>query len=173
MKNENAFNDLQDYRDYSPTPFDSKGLMGDDHGIADFKVLLGRNRDSDPLDESNFSVALDMLGGESESVQVHSFGHWACGWLEIILIYPRDKRAASIAGEIAESLSNYPILDEFDYSERELEAAEQIWRNCYSVEDRKEYIREHREQFEFRGLAEIKECLRGECFRGYASELIY
>ena len=38
-----------------------------------------RNRDSDLLSESNFTVALRELGGEGDKVEVHRMGHWACG----------------------------------------------------------------------------------------------
>lgn len=115
---------MQTFREFSPTPFDAKNLNGEKLGISDFLTLpCSRSRDSGVLQESNFHSAVEMLGGESETVQVHLFNHWACGWFEIILVDPRDEEKLKIANEIEESLEDYAILDESDYSEREHEAA--------------------------------------------------
>jgi len=102
------------YKDYSPTPFDVKGLCGKSAGISDFWLLYGQNRDSDELTAHNFKTALKELGGESEDVQVHLFKHWACGWLEVLLVRP-DTEAEKKAREIEERLENYPILDEHGF----------------------------------------------------------
>jgi hypothetical protein len=140
--------------------------------IAEWLVLpCGRNRDSDCGTESNFAVARKMLGGEGDNVQTHRFGHWACGWYELIVVRP-DTDQARIAGEIEESLDGYPILDENDWSEREQVAADETWKNCYRPAERLEYVREHREQFEFHSFADLLGCIRGTYFAGYASELI-
>jgi hypothetical protein len=111
---------LQTYREYQPTQFDRKGLGLPDQG--DWIVVpVGRNRDSDALGESNFRVAVQTLGGESETVEVHRFGHWACGWFEILIAHP-DRRADVEA--IAKRLDNYPILNEDDFSALEYERGE-------------------------------------------------
>lgn len=69
---------MQKYKDYSPTGFDSRGLNADLYDIGEWFVApIGRNRDSDLLAESNWDEAFRLLGGESEQVQVHRFGHWA------------------------------------------------------------------------------------------------
>src|SRR5579859_3077134 len=78
--------------------------------------VLGRTRDSDLVCESNFHVALKRLGGEGEHVAVERASHWACGWVETLLV---DEEKRTEAEAILESLSDYPILDETDYSERE------------------------------------------------------
>jgi hypothetical protein len=105
------------YSKFSPSTFDVRGL-----GLPDRQSWLvvpcGRNRDSEPFDESNFVTALKLLGGASETVEVHRFGHWANGWFEVILVQP-DGAAAAIALDIEERLDNYPILDEDDLSYRE------------------------------------------------------
>lgn len=83
----------------------------------------GRGRDSDHMAESNFEAALEMLGGEREGiVEVHRFGHWACGWFEHILVNPANKKAAKVLYEIYQALERYSLLDESDYSERQYEA---------------------------------------------------
>lgn len=141
---------MQTYKEYRPTGFDPKGLNGESNGISDFLVIpCGRNRDSRCLEESNFHAALAMLGGESEPVsdddngpvQIHRFGHWACGWFEIILVKPGTPQAA-MAEVIEAKLENYPVLDDDDYSSREFEAAEETWKNCYNVKERVEMLQE-------------------------------
>jgi len=111
---------LQTYAEYAPTPHDPRGAFLPEQG--DWLVLpAGRNRDSDLLSESNWAAALEQLGGEGEDVEVHRFGHWACGWLEIILVRPGTD-AADTAERIAARLADYPVLDEEDYSRREYES---------------------------------------------------
>ena len=111
------------YRDYKPTTFDRAGLALDDR--QDWIVVpCGRNRDSETLDESNFAAALATLGGESDTCEVHRFGHWACGWFEIIIVAP--ERAPEVKA-IAARLEDYPLLDEDDHSTREHEAINEAW----------------------------------------------
>ena len=161
---------MQRYKEFRPTGFDCKGLALDDKQEW-FVLPCGRNRDSDCLAESNFYSALKSLGGESDDVEVHRFGHWACGWFEIIIVRP-ESAAEKEARDIEAALADCPILDESDHSERELEAANETWQNCYSVSERIEYIREHRNQFEFRSFVDMLACARGKFFAGYASELL-
>jgi hypothetical protein len=120
--------ELQDYATkhaWNTQMDNSKGLdsranyAGD--GMGDLVVVVGRNRDSDILSESNFQCALDMLGGESKNVKVGRFGHWACGWFELVMVNPRSKKHLKIAYDIQKSLDNYPVLDESDYNDRQSE----------------------------------------------------
>lgn len=116
---------MQTYSEYAPTQWDTEGAFLSDQGRW-LVVPCGFNRDSGCLDESNFIQALDRLGGESETVELHRFGHWACGWFEIIIVNP-DSPQANAAHEIESSLENYPILDESDCSEREYTRAGDYW----------------------------------------------
>ena len=119
--------ELQDYKDYRPTQFDSRGLAGERMGIGGFKVLpVIQTRDSRPLERSNFESALEIMGGESEDVQVHRFGHWGPGWFEIILVKP-EKELLERAGEIVCALENYSILDEAHYSDLAFDEASEYW----------------------------------------------
>jgi hypothetical protein len=161
---------MEVYSKYKPSGFDTPGLGLRDR--QDWFVFLGRNRDSDCLAESNFACALKELGGESKTVEIHRFGHWLCGWLEIILIAPSAPDKVASAEEMIDALSDYPILDESDFSERETEAAQHVWKNCYSTKDRVEYIKKHCEQFEFRSFSDMLGCVRGNYFSGYANELL-
>ena len=87
-----------------------------------------RNRDSDLLSESNFTVALRELGGEGDKVEVHRMGHWACGYYEIIIVHPD---LTSTAEEIESALAVYPVLDNMHFSELEYEAAYEDWGRSY------------------------------------------
>lgn len=159
------------YSQFRPTCFDCKGL-----GLPDQQDWLvapvSHNRDSEPLSESNFAVFLKALGGESDNVQVHRFGHWGPGWFEIILINPNCADLVKQAEDMETALADYPVLDEMDFSEREQNEADEIWRNCFKPQERIAYIRKHRSQFEFNGLTDMLGCVRGNYFSGYASELI-
>lgn len=120
-------------------------------------VFLGKHRDSDDLDQSNFAVALaeltecytdsdwldhaDSSMGSVPPVYVVSESHWAVGWIEWIAIHPSCPKAVTVARLLAERLDQYPVLDDDDYSEREEESAQQCW-SASSLSDRLYYIRD-------------------------------
>jgi hypothetical protein len=115
---------MQTYRDFAPTGFDARGLALPDN--QDWLVVpCGRNRDSEALERANFDAALEILGGESETVEVHRFGHWACGWLEIIIVDPSRE---SEVRDIEAALASYPVLSDDKHSEYESEEYEEDWR---------------------------------------------
>lgn len=164
---------MKTYSEYRPTQFDQPGLALDDK--QDWLVCIGRNRDSDALARSNWRVAeksFEALDPSGVDHEVHRFGHWACGWLELIIVRP-DTPCAKEAGDMEAALADYPILDEHDCSEEEQTEANETWANCYSASARIAYIRKNRAQFEFHSLEDMLSCVRGKYFAGYASELIY
>lgn len=119
------------YKEFKPTTFDHH--INIDHHLDDddsrenwLVVLVSQNRDSAILEKSNFESALEILGGESDTIEIHRFGHWGPGWFEIIIAHP--SRLEDVA-KIAFSLANYPILNESDYSEKEVEAIIEYWEN--------------------------------------------
>lgn len=170
------------YKKFQPTGYDCKGL-----GLKDrqdwFVVPVFQNRDSKCLERSNFEVVQEDLdfyselsaeeeaAGHESNFEVHNFGHYTCGWFEIMIVRP-GSQAAKKAEEWEACLSDYNIASEEHYSELEEEEAQETWKNCYSNEERLEYIREHRNQFEFDSWLDMLSNVRGESFRGYASELI-
>ena len=103
--------------------------------------------------------------------EIHRFGHWACGWFEIMIVRP-GSQCAKQAQAIESALAGYPVLDEDDFSDREHAAANEAWEHCYTDKQRIEYIQDHRSQFEFHSIADMMSCVRGKYFAGYASELI-
>ncbi len=118
---------MNPYKKYRPTGFDPAGAFLDEDRQEWLVVNVSRNRDSDCLAESNFNTFLEGLGGESDNVEVHRFGHWACGWYEIILIDAKAEDIVALAQEMEDALENYPVLDEEDLSKREDEAEEESW----------------------------------------------
>src|SRR5690606_29707826 len=124
-----------------------------------FGAGTGQHRDSDALTRSNFRCMLRALGGESETVRVIREGHWAVGWIEWIAIHESDARALEIADGIAAALEDYPVVDESDWSELEMEEANDVWRTCYSAADRLDYVRRHRDQFEFHSFRDLLGCI--------------
>ncbi len=119
---------MRKYKDFQPTGFDPKGLNADSTGIGEYYVVLGRNRDSNVLAESNFAHALREIGGEDgEHVQVHRFGHWANGWFDLILV---DDTKLEAAEEIQNAIEDYCVLDDADFSEREYKSAHEYWKHC-------------------------------------------
>jgi hypothetical protein len=131
-----------------------------------YSAGVGQSRDSDCLEQSNFAVMLERLGGESETVMVVRESHWAVGWVEWIAIHESDAAALAIADAQQERLQNYPVLDEDDFCQRENDAANEVWRNCYDWHGRVKYIRANRSQFDFRDFADILGCVRGDYFAG-------
>lgn len=127
------------YGDHSPTPFDRHlEIQCDEDSREHWYVMpVTQNRDSDCRAQSNFNTFVEELCGESETVEVHRFGHWGPGWYEIILVNPADEKAMAIAYDCARALEDYPILDEEDLSRREMEDIDESWDNYGDSEVRK------------------------------------
>ncbi len=153
-----------------------------------YSAGVGRSRDSDALERANFDAMLKALGGEKSDperedpedpgsalslVLIVRENHWAVGWVEWIAIHESATEQLLIASEIADALEDYPVVDEFLFSEYEQADADQTWRFCFKPAARIEYIRKHRRQFEFRSFADLLGCVRGEYFCGDASELLH
>lgn len=93
-------------------------------------IIYTHNRDSGLLDQSNADVIAETMEpfteGDDPNVVMESHNHWAVGHVDGFSI--RVYRDAEITGafktyhDLSEQLAGYPILDEEDYSERELEA---------------------------------------------------
>lgn len=81
----------------------------------EYYYVVGQNRDSDYYAQSNFQVALERLGGESDTVIVARSSHWACGWVEYIMVHESDEDKLGIARDIINDLEDYFVLDENHY----------------------------------------------------------
>lgn len=122
------------YEGFRPTPFDPHIRCDLNHfWIAPVSL----NRDSGCLETSNWEVVTkDILSkaihGETE---VHRFGHWACGWFELLLIHPNDDAALECADEWSASLSQNPVANEEYFSGREWGEKLDYWNDC-SISER-------------------------------------
>lgn len=112
----------------------------------------GQNRDSDTLTRSNFAVMMAELERIEQDAQtegaeyfdifeLHSFGHWACGWVEIVLVRPGTAAAVYVA-ELADSLADYPVADESHFSQLESEEAAEAWQNWGARDFRRALMKE-------------------------------
>lgn len=128
------------YSSFQPTGFDIKGLGLPEQ--QDWIVAGFRHRDGDILEESNWEVTCKELP-EGDNVEIHRFGHWAVGWIELILVRP-DTPESRIAEEIEGALSDYPVLSDDDYSNRCWNAIHDEWENM-SLCDRIELCAEEGE----------------------------
>jgi hypothetical protein len=85
-----------------------------------YYVFLSQTRDSEALTRSNFECALDIIKNVGEqSIVVSHERHWACGWLETILIPKENTDAIEVAQKMLDKLDCYPILNEEHYYELE------------------------------------------------------
>ncbi len=116
--------ELQRFKDFQPTNMDSENNymdFGNTERIIDWFVGPIKTKGATLLDICNFDCILKDLGGEGDNVEIASFGHWAIGSYELILIRP-DTKQANLLENIAEALEDYPVYDESAYSEAELGA---------------------------------------------------
>lgn len=147
-------------------------------------LIASQHRESDVLSRANWQSACADLGAQAYDEGQAGFinrpavyhwraGHWAVRWVEYLMIR-RDAPQSTIeaAADIICSLSDYPVLDDELFSAMEHDEAAEIWRNCYDPQERAEYIRNNRDQFEFRSIGDMLGCVRGEYFAGYAPKLI-
>jgi hypothetical protein len=102
-----------------------------------FAIVYTHNRDSSVLAESNAHVISEALApyteGDDPDVYPEHHGHWACGWVDgfSIRVYRDDRITDAFCAyhALAARLADYAVLDEEDYSTRELEAIDESWDN--------------------------------------------
>jgi hypothetical protein len=111
-----------------------------------FYVGLSQTRDSSTLTRANFLVFLKRLedctrasvpGTDDEcTVQLAHERHWACGWVEVVLIHESDTHALALAEKMVRQIEEaYPCLCEHTWSLLESEEAASAWRSM-SLADR-------------------------------------
>ena len=121
-------NSLQTFGEFQPTGFDVKG-KGADFENRDWLVsTIQLNRDSGLIEKSNWLTLIDDLGAlepeGSHHWEIHRFGHWGCGWFEIVVLNPnsRDSRVLDQALKLESALQDYPILSEDRLQRLQLES---------------------------------------------------
>ena len=107
-------------------------------------IIYTHNRDSRLLDLSNAGAIDEVLApftkGDNPDVVEEDHSHWACGWIKgySIRVYKRGRitKAFRAYHQLAQRMADYPILNEEDYSERELEATlENIGDAAWRIKD--------------------------------------
>lgn len=108
-------------------------------------IIYTHHRDSGLLDQSNAAFTAKAMKlfteGDDADVVFESHNHWAVGHVDgfsirVFDIHKQITDAFRKYHEIAAQLADYPILDESDYSERELEATlENIIDAAWRVKD--------------------------------------
>ena len=144
--------DIDKYRWETPDSYGGFNPVGD-------IVVYSRNRDSSILEESNYEQIFKHLketiknldspiyiedDERSEFDWVYDFRarHWACGWVEYILVRKDAPQSViDAAVEVIEGIEDYCIFDETHYSEMQCDATETFWQEC-STEDRMHYCKE-------------------------------
>jgi len=107
---------------YCP-PWDDDN-MGGPH---DWAMYYTRNRDSGLISQSNHAYIKKAMEPYEEdgTARDERHGSWACGWMEgfAIRIYKGGKvtNAFKIWMNMQDAMSDYPLLDEEDHSNREYE----------------------------------------------------
>jgi len=127
--------ELTTFSSFRPTQSDCVGLGSE--GCEDWLLCpVMQTRDSGTLDRSNFRTMerlLECVDPDVKDHDVHRFGHWGPGWFEILIVRPGTE-AHRVAQESACALSDYPVLDEMDYSELEHEIASEYWESMSTKE---------------------------------------
>jgi hypothetical protein len=85
----------------------------------------------------------ELLGGESDTVAVERFNHFAVGWVDYLLVSPADRANLRIVRKVRRGLADNPVVDDGIFSEVESNECAEVWANCYTPRERLAYIREH------------------------------
>jgi hypothetical protein len=110
--------------------FDSFGWEhASDEDSREWAIFGIVTRDSDCREQSNAAAivkALQEADPEELNWRQEHHGHWACGWVDNVVIRTMRDGAVTPAfkayHECMMALADYPVLDEWDCSERESEA---------------------------------------------------
>jgi hypothetical protein len=104
-------------------------------GVTPFEQPRG----SDPLAQSNFAVISgDLTARFPDDVAVERFHHWACGWIDTLLVRVKGPNGTATEAfravhEWCERLAHYPAADDTDLSAREHEALLATLADSYGV----------------------------------------
>lgn len=91
-------------------------------------IVCARHRDSDAIARSNFACIQrdaeknypDSFTDDESAAFIASFGHWAVGWVEYLMLPADDLNLASWIFEILDDLrDSYPVYDDDHHSQLE------------------------------------------------------
>lgn len=110
----------------NPSSLDSLDNYMGESDFPNIDVVFCQSRDSGPLERSNFTSALKILGGENDNVKIYRFGHWACGWWEALGVKTNNKEHNS-AVKIKEAYEEYPVVDGDHFYELKSSESQDYW----------------------------------------------
>jgi hypothetical protein len=111
------------YSEFKPTGFDNHIQIEDRENWHIMPISI--NRDTECcVTLSNWQVCQDMMNKANIEYELHNFGHWACGWFEILIVHPDSQ---DFVEEIENLLDQYPILNDDHHSNMEIEKEDQSW----------------------------------------------
>lgn len=140
-----------DYKDIlEPLAWSTPSDYGGFSPVGDY-MIAGRHRDSDLLEDTNYTRMLEDLQKFSKDYEadddepwVYDFraGHWAVGWVEQMLV----KRTApepvlEKVAEVVAAMADYPVYDEDAWCDAEHDACHKYWSEA-SVRERAEMCKE-------------------------------
>jgi hypothetical protein len=111
------------YSGFKPTGFDNHIQIEDREDWLVMPISINRDTES-CITLSNWQVCQDMMDKANIEYEIHNFGHWACGWFEILIVHPDSQ---DFVEEIGCLLSEYPILNDEHHSQLETERDDQAW----------------------------------------------
>jgi len=98
---------------------------GDD--FSDYYVVCGQHRDSGCVQQSNFIVATQRLGGENEpEVIIARSSHWAVGWVENLMVHKDAEEKVMIATDIVNDIEKCGVLDDDHWYDMRQEEVSQL-----------------------------------------------
>lgn len=139
---------------------------------GDWFLAYATNRDADTLRKSNWRSFIRALGGKgtegakgtqeiNERLAIEEASHWACGWVQYLIIHPEAADLIAKAEEVRAALEDYPVLNEQDWSELEDAERQKAWDDfarrewfkwfaaqCETEEDAEWFTAEHGEALE-------------------------
>lgn len=140
--------------DYELPQWEHPESYGGFSPIGDF-YIYSVNRDSSILEQSNFECIKNELekfnekyrdsiqdnsdiesGDIGQYVYTFTANHWACGWVEYMLC--RQDAPEEIQKDICEilgAISDYPVFNDSDYSNKRAEVAFNYWDHA-SIKER-------------------------------------
>lgn len=117
--------------------------------FPDWLIVAGRHRDSTILENANFEAIQRALTAISpDDVEIESASHWAVGWVESIVINPKNQAMVDEAESILAALENYPVVDDELLSQMESEEVDRCWGDWGADEFRRELVKSLGDEWE-------------------------